>query len=260
VKIDGMYAPTDVRPASPNSLTPVAPWLWAAFGLGSAGFTIVLLVVLGWQPVLTMDVRVADWMHVRALAHPGWAQTNLILTDWFWDPMTMRVLTLAAAVWLWRRGARPLALWCIATAAVCWGVQQGLKLLVGRDRPRWQEPIATADYAAMPSGHAMTTALTCALLAWMVWRSGAVKSVRGLTLTLACVSAAGVCLTRIVVGVHWLTDTLVGALLGAALAAAAIGAWNSGVNRSTWADRPASRSDPAGPPVRDSAGNTGGNI
>jgi membrane-associated phospholipid phosphatase len=256
VKIDGMYAPTDVRPASPNSLTPVAPWLWTALGLGSAAFALLLLVVLGWQPVLTMDVQVADWMHVRALAHPEWAQTNLILTDWFWDPMTMRVLIVGAAVWLWRRGERPLALWCVATAAVCTGVQQGLKLLVGRDRPRWEEPVATADYAAMPSGHAMTTALTCTLLAWLVWRSGAVKSVRDLALTLACVSAAGVCVTRIVVGVHWLTDTLVGALLGAALAAAAIGAWNSGVNRGIWPDRPAHGSAPAGMPGRDTGRNT----
>jgi undecaprenyl-diphosphatase len=83
----------------------------------------------------------------------------------------------------------------------------------------------------------MTAAVTCALLTWLVLRSDAGTAVRGTVLALAVVSVAGVCLTRIVLGVHWLTDTVVGALLGTALAAVSIGLWNTAVNKGTWAVR-----------------------
>ena len=77
----------------------------------------------------------------------------------------------------------------------------------------------------------MTAAIACVLVVWLVHRSGAGRPLRALVLALARVSVAGVCLTRIVLGVHWLTDTVVGAALGAAVAAASIGLWYSLVNR-----------------------------
>jgi undecaprenyl-diphosphatase len=106
-------------------------------------------------------------------------------------------------------------------------VQQGLKALIGRERPQWRQPVDSAEYAAMPSGHAMTAAIACVLLLWLVRRAGADRRRRALTVTLVCVSVAGVSFTRIALGVHWPTDTVAGSALGAAVAAAAVGLWHA---------------------------------
>lgn len=245
---------TSTRPASDthhrgvNGPSSTARWLWTAVAFGLAASVVVALVAAGWRPLLRLDADVAVRLHAHALAHPDWTAANRILTDWVWDPMTMRILAGAAAVWVLLRGERLLALWCVATAALCTGVQQGLKALLDRDRPRWQNPVDSAHYAAMPSGHAMTAAFVCVLVLWLVVRSGAGPAVRAAVLALGCVSVAGVCATRVVLGVHWLTDTVAGAALGIALAAATVGTW------CVLADRRARRGAPPDGPEPVAAG------
>ncbi|SCK57408.1 undecaprenyl-diphosphatase [Streptomyces sp. WMMB 322] len=199
--------------------------------LSAVASAVIVLVAAGWPPLLSTDKEVANWFHARALTHPAWTEANRVLTDWVWDPVTMRLVIGAAALWVWLRGEGVLALWCLATTAVGAGVQQGLKALVDRPRPEWQQPVDSAHFAAMPSGHAMTAALTCVVVVWLVQRSAADRALRALVLLLACVSVAGACLTRVALGVHWLTDTVVGAVLGIALAALSIGLWCALVNR-----------------------------
>jgi membrane-associated phospholipid phosphatase len=210
---------TSGAPSSP------APWLWSALALCAAGAVVIVLVAVGWPPLLAMDRTVADWLHARALAHPDWTGANRILTDWVWDPVTMRLLILAAALWVGLRGERLRAVWCVVTAAVALAVQQGLKALVDRERPHWEHPVDSAQFSAMPSGHVMTAALACTLLVWLIRRTDAGAATRALVLAVAVLSVAGVALTRVALGVHWLTDTVVGAALGVALAAAAAGAF-----------------------------------
>ncbi len=240
-----MYGKPHAHSASTNSPAPAAPWLWTALGLSVAAFALVVMVALNWHPLLDADRALADWTHAGALAHPDWTEVNRVLSDWVWDTVTMRLVIAAAAVWLWLRGDGLLALWCVATSAVCTGVQQGLKVLIDRERPEWHQPVDSAHFAAMPSGHAMTAAVTCTLVAWLVLRSGAATPVKGTVLVLAVLSVPGVCLTRIVLGVHWLTDTIVGALLGVSLAALSVGLWNTAVNRGTWPARRTNTGDTA---------------
>jgi len=87
--------------------------------------------------------------------------------------------------------------------------------------------VDSAHYASMPSGHAMTCAVVCALLLWALWLSGAGRVVRGAAVAVAVVSVVGVSFTRIFLGVHYLTDVVVGALLGVGLAACAAAAWTA---------------------------------
>lgn len=226
-----MPGPSHVPASPPNSPAPAAPWLWAALGLCVAAFVLILLVALDWRPVLRTDTEVAGGLHARALAHPAWVEANRVLTDWVWDPVTMRLLLGAAALWTWLRRERLLAVWCVATSAAGTGIEQGLKAALGRDRPRWRHPVDTANFASMPSGHAMTAAVTCTMVLWLVHRYGVGARVWELLVALGCVSVAGVSFTRIALGVHWLSDTVVGSLLGVAVAAASIGLWNALVHR-----------------------------
>ncbi|MCM2579813.1 phosphatase PAP2 family protein [Streptomyces meridianus] len=213
---------------------PGAGVLWATVACAVAAVVLLLMVTLSWQPLISADRSVARDLHRSALAHPGWTHANRVLTDWVWDPLTMRVLLLVAAgLLLWRK-QRVLAAWILAASLTGTAVQQGIKAAVGRARPDWQRPVDTAHFASFPSGHAMTAALTCTLLLWLLRREGVRGLPAVLTATLAAVSVTGVGFTRLYLGVHWLSDVLAGWLLGLALALPAAGAytrWESAARR-----------------------------
>ncbi|MFI1471900.1 phosphatase PAP2 family protein [Streptomyces wuyuanensis] len=224
-----------MRPPTPTS-TPVprspAPESGAPVpGARTASLTAVVAVLLlvtvavGWSPLISVDRTVAVALHESALAEPGFTRANRILSDWVWDPWTMRALLTAVVLALWWRGDRLPALWIAAASLVGAAVQQILKALVGRQRPVWAEPVDSADYAAFPSGHAMTAAVTCGLLLWLLARSGAGHGLRRTAALLAVVSVLGVGFTRLYLGVHWLTDVLAGWLLGVCLVAVAAGSY-----------------------------------
>ncbi|MFD9503731.1 phosphatase PAP2 family protein [Streptomyces sp. NPDC060035] len=205
---------------SPSRPPRTAVTLLAA-GIICAALAAVLLtlVAVRWSPLMSLDGTVAEALHRRAVTEPGLVQVNRVLTDWVWDPWTMRALIAVAVIALWWHGARLLAVWVAATSALATAVQQGLKAAVGRERPKWPDPVDSANYAAFPSGHAMTAIVSCGLLLWLLRLYGAGPWVWRTALTLACVSVVGVAVTRLYLGVHWMTDVLGGLLLGAAAVA-----------------------------------------
>ncbi|MEV7235027.1 phosphatase PAP2 family protein [Streptomyces sp. NPDC051020] len=214
-----MHSPAPPPPLSPPERSPA---LGAGIGCGSLALVLLILVALRWSPLLSLDRTVADALHRRAVAEPGLVHINRILTDWVWDPWTMRTLIAVAVVWLWWRGARMLAGWVAATSLFATLLQQGLKSAVGRERPQWPNPVDSAHYAAFPSGHAMTAVVSCGLLLWLLHRHGVRRRVWHAALAVAWVSVIGVGVTRLYLGVHWMTDVLGGWLLGAAVVAFSI--------------------------------------
>ncbi|MER6118428.1 phosphatase PAP2 family protein [Streptomyces sp. NPDC001743] len=198
---------------------------------GALALGLVALVSGRWSPLVRLDRYLAEALHRRAVTEPGLVHVNRLLTDWLWDPWTMRALIAVAAVVLWRRGDRVLAAWVVATTLVSSLLQQGVKAAIGRERPRWPDPVDSAHYAAFPSGHAMTAMVTCGLLLWLLRRSGARPWIRRTALAAAAVSVLGVGLTRLYLGVHWPSDVLGGWLLGAALTALATAGYDRYVSR-----------------------------
>ncbi|MEU9709486.1 phosphatase PAP2 family protein [Streptomyces sp. NPDC047967] len=204
---------------SPNRSPRTAPALWTGAVAGAASVVLLALVAVRWSPLTALDRSVAEALHRHAVADPGLVRVNRVLTDWVWDPWTMRALITVAVVVLWWRGARRLALWVAATSLLASLFQQALKAVVGRERPRWPDPVDSAQFAAFPSGHAMTAVVTCGLLLWLLRLYGAGPGLWAAALTVAVVSAVGVAVTRVYLGVHWLTDVVGGALLGVAVVA-----------------------------------------
>ncbi|MFC5156902.1 phosphatase PAP2 family protein [Streptomyces amakusaensis] len=178
---------------------------------------LLTLVAVSWAPLISFDRRVAEALHRSAVEHPGIVHVNRILTDWVWDPWTMRALLAVAVVWLWYRGERLFACWIAGTTLMGSAVQQTLKASVGRERPQWPDPVDSAHYAAFPSGHAMTATVVCGLLLWVLVRRGASDRARLWGWAAVVVSVVGVGLTRLYLGVHWPTDVLAGWLMGAAV-------------------------------------------
>ncbi|MFD4375987.1 phosphatase PAP2 family protein [Streptomyces sp. NPDC058486] len=199
---------------------------------GALALLLLVLVVAGWSPLLSFDRAVDEALHRSALAHPGFTRLNRVLSDWVWDPLTLRVLAFAVALVLARYGRRRLALWVAGTVLAALGVQQAAKALVGRERPVWRDPVDSASFAAFPSGHAMTAAVVCGLLLWVLavvgrepWRGW------GTVAGLAVVSVLGVGWTRIYLGVHWPSDVLAGWLMGWCCVAVAIVTYRRSLDR-----------------------------
>ncbi|MEU0581493.1 phosphatase PAP2 family protein [Streptomyces griseoincarnatus] len=212
-------------PAPPGPRTPARSALTPAVLLGAASVLLLTLLALEWRPLLDLDSGISRTTHRWAVAEDGLTQAARVLTDWVWDPWTMRLLCVVAVILLLRRpAARWTAGWLVVVVALATAVQQGLKAALGRERPVWSDPVDTAHYAAFPSGHAMTATVVLGLLLWLLHRHGVGVVVWRTALAVAVVSVAGVGLTRIWLGVHWPTDVLGGWLFGALTVVAAVAA------------------------------------
>ncbi|GAA2505619.1 phosphatase PAP2 family protein [Streptomyces gobitricini] len=223
-----MRSPTRSPTRSPKR-SPYAPAVALWSGVLSA--VLLALVAAEWGPLISLDRVVADGLHDSAVRSPALTHANRILSDWVWDPWTMRALIAVGVVWLWWHGERLLAVWTVTVSATGSAVQQLLKAAVGRDRPWWPDPVDSAHYAAFPSGHAMTATVTCGLLLWLLVRFGVGRRPRIAVLLVGAVSVVGVGLTRMYLGVHWASDVVGGWLLGVCLVAVAVPAYERTVSR-----------------------------
>ncbi|MFE9774425.1 phosphatase PAP2 family protein [Streptomyces sp. NPDC005931] len=208
------------RPPRPPHHRPAARFVGVL-----APFSVLLLalVAVEWRPLTEADGDISRTTHRWAVAEPGLTQVCRILTDWVWDPWTMRLLCGAVALLLaLRYAARWTAWWLVVTCAAATALQQGLKAAVGRARPVWPDPVDSAHYAAFPSGHAMTATVVLGLLLWLLHRRGVGRVLWHTVLTLAVVSVIGVGLTRVWLGVHWPTDVVGGWLLGTLVVTVAV--------------------------------------
>ncbi|MFE2629373.1 phosphatase PAP2 family protein [Streptomyces sp. NPDC001651] len=217
-----MPTPSVESPPRPSAERAVVSGWAGALALASA--LLLAMVAFRWHPLLRLDGTVADTTHRWAVGDPGLTHVFRILTDWVWDPWTMRFVTFAAAIWLvWRRADRWTAVWLVVTCAVATLVQQTLKAAVDRSRPTWPDPVDSAHFAAYPSGHAMTATVVCGLLLWLLHKHGTTGPVWGTAVFVAAVSVIGVGLTRVWLGVHWASDVVGGWLLGALVVTLAVG-------------------------------------
>jgi membrane-associated phospholipid phosphatase len=195
----------------------------SASALALCSALLLTLVAVRWYPLMTLDGDIAETTHRWAVEESGVTHVFRILTDWVWDPWTMRLLCAAVAIWLvWRRAARWTALWLVATCAVGTAVQQTMKAAVDRPRPVWPDPVDSAHYAAFPSGHAMTATVVCGLLLWLLRHYGVGRALWRTAVAVAVVSVAGVGVTRVWLGVHWASDVVGGWLLGALVVVLAV--------------------------------------
>lgn len=140
------------------------------------------------------------------------------------------LITLAAAVLallLHRSGRSRLALFVVAARVGAIVLSQGLKAIVDRARPVFDEPVATALGASFPSGHALGSAAFYATAAVLLQ-----PYVRRDLLLLcgALLVSALVAASRVLLGVHFASDVSAGLAIGmgwAAVCTAVFAAWRS---------------------------------
>ncbi|MFJ4222709.1 phosphatase PAP2 family protein [Microbacterium sp. NPDC089695] len=177
--------------------------LWWGIGMLAAAAALGAVIVFGyteppgfdrWWNSEVVENR-AEWMLDGALVldHIGGGWVAILGV-----PLLVIVALLLARRW---RGALFAAMAFLASA----GTVQLLKHLFGRARP--DDMIVASDFGSFPSGHAAnaaTIALVLYLLFPRVWVAVA-----------GAVWVVAMALSRTLLSVHWATDTVGGALVGA---------------------------------------------
>jgi undecaprenyl-diphosphatase len=89
-----------------------------------------------------------------------------------------------------------------------------LKAWIARPRPTFADPLATAIYFSFPSGHAMMSLITYGLLAYFLFISLRSAWLR-VPITAALISLIFLIgLSRLYLGVHYMTDVVAGFVVG----------------------------------------------
>ncbi|SDT66539.1 Membrane-associated phospholipid phosphatase [Streptomyces sp. TLI_053] len=182
----------------------------AALAVCCAGLFAALaaLVQTGWGPLSRFDHELTGDLHGYAADHTVWTASVQMFSD-IGGTITMRSVLGAVALWLWLIGARTLAGWVAAQTLIGWGGQWVLKLSFGRQRPAFSDPVAHASGPAFPSGHAMASAITCAVLVGLLWPR-ARRAGRSTACTTAALTVLAIGASRVFLGLHWTTDVLAG--------------------------------------------------
>jgi undecaprenyl-diphosphatase len=179
---------------------------------GTVVFVVLGLLVAGhWAPLLGVDTRLDTAVHGAVLAH-GWLRSvALVVTD-LGSPVAVDVVAVVAAVALLVARRVPDAVAVVVARVVELGIETAVKALVNRGRPVFSHPVATAGGASFPSGHTAGSAALYGILVLLL--------VRRLVVTIAAtVFVLAVGASRVVLGVHYLSDVVGGLALGVAVAA-----------------------------------------
>lgn len=170
------------------------------------------LVVAGWPQLHHTDVSVDDSLNAWVAPRPDVTTLWRVITNAL-QPLTWEILGAAAAVLLWRRRHRKLALFVLVAifGTVAW--YDIVKAAVGRARPTVPDSLLHAQGASFPSGHAMASAVALALVALACWQLIRRLALRVLAVVGAVVVAAAVAFSRLALGVHYLSDVLAAWLL-----------------------------------------------
>jgi membrane-associated phospholipid phosphatase len=170
------------------------------------------LVRAKWGPLLRLDDRVERSVHRDAVANGGVRGAANVLT-WLGAPALLEGVAAMLVGWLLLRGRRRLAAYLTACVAGAYVLSTSGKVLVDRARPVFTDPISHAGGASFPSGHATGSAAFYSALA-IVLLSLTTRPRRGLLLAMALLVPLVVAATRVLLGVHYLSDVIAGLLLG----------------------------------------------
>ena len=192
------------------------PWILAWAGVCAALVAVLgLLVGLDRAPLGSFD-DVGRSGESWARDHDGlvhllrWVETGFAT-------LGILVLTLLLVVPLWVRKHHRAAIYAVLVVLSTTLLYTWIKVLYGRSRPSWQDPVGHLASRSFPSGHAASTAalggVVIVLTFMLVRRSNLRRAIY--TGTVLVVLAVG--LDRVLLGRHFPTDVIGGWLLGACM-------------------------------------------
>ena len=165
-------------------------------------------------PVLQLDRAVAGNLNSVVAPRP-WLVTALQVLTAPGSAVTAWVVLTTLTVALLIRRRRRLAIYVAVTGLGAATLSPLLKHLVDRLRPMVDVPVATAGGPSWPSGHTLAVTVWVGVVL-LVLLPVVPAARRRLAVALGVVVVAVVGLTRIALGVHFVSDVLAGWLVGAA--------------------------------------------
>lgn len=187
-------------------------------------FAYLLVQVRRSGPLLSVDRSVATYLHEAVRGHDVIVVAMKAITSigTFFGHGT---LVLVGTVVLVRARRWRLVGFLLATTIGGWLLNNAVKVAVGRQRPTFDDPFASARGLSFPSGHAMNSVVVLGALLMVFlpavrprWRRPVVAGTVGLILLIG--------FTRLVLGVHYVTDVVAGFLLGTAWLSACVAAFS----------------------------------
>ena len=182
---------------------------------GLAGFVVVLLLVEGaWPPLVDFDRDVAGELASMFPRSSGWASFFVVVSK-VSEQWVLRGVAVIVAALLIRRGRRRLGVWLLGTMLVSGLIGYALK--VGVSRPRPEDAVIHAGGYALPSGHALTSAVLIGALLIVLPQVGASRRVRAAAWTAGAAIVVLVGFDRVALAVHYVSDVLAGWLVALGL-------------------------------------------
>lgn len=216
---------------------------WAALSCAAvllAAFVALALTTRFGSGVAAWDAHVTDAFVVWR--SPGWSRAFWLFTL-LGDDSLMAVLAAASVLLFATWGRRIQAAAMAVGLTVAWAAMHVAKWLVGRARPSATLALIEQPSShSMPSGHALIIVVFCGLMTYAAFRwidagwfrhqaaggvgSGLARLVavttKAVVAAMAALLVAGVGVSRVYLGVHWMSDVLAGWCLGAAVLSSAL--------------------------------------
>ncbi len=181
-----------------------------AITLAVTGLGILLAMIYSGTGIARADLPWANWAAARST--PTQTQVLRLVSMLGGTAVVVGAAAAVAAVELWR-GRRLAVLGFVAlTVGGQFAASNIIKWLVDRARPEVLQ-LSGHSGASFPSGHATAAAASLACFALLLGhrRSGPIKT---LLVTTAGAVTGAVAATRVLLGVHWVTDVLAGLVVG----------------------------------------------
>ena len=175
---------------------------------------LIMAAAVALSPAVTaIDGRVAAWLHMRAMPY---VTDVMVAISFLGAPTTLTIVAVAGSLLLLYR--RRYAEAAMLSAVVLGGNSLNfcLKHLIQRGRPTFDDPLFTLQTYSFPSGHAMASTVFYGMLAIYVSVNARQRYAAHVAIGAAVLMVALVSLSRVYLGLHYLSDVMGGITEGIA--------------------------------------------
>ncbi|HQZ33338.1 MAG TPA: phosphatase PAP2 family protein [Ilumatobacteraceae bacterium] len=218
----------------PNKTSPRLTLILAALILVAIPFGILLVDVLRDGPLSAIDQQIANRLNTYNAQHDFAFESARVVTQLGSTGVLTAVVIVSTGFLGLIRKRRRQALFLLTTALLGTGLNNLVKVVVGRNRPHFEPSRVAAFGKSFPSGHAMNATVVYCILLILIWpwlhtRRRRLLASFGTSLLVVLIAAS-----RVVLTVHYVSDVAAGITLGVALvcaSTAAFAAWPSDSGR-----------------------------